>query len=168
VLIAAIAEVAILPFGVRRPVEAPGLGRPAAGQGASGGRTDPEAAGRRRILVVEDDAESREALRALLELSGHQVEAVDGDGVSLERAIGARPQVAVIDIGLPRMNGLDVARLVRSRVGPEILLIALSGYVDRQEEARVRAAGFDACLAKPMDLEQLARLLERPLPPPRA
>jgi CheY-like chemotaxis protein len=117
-------------------------------------------AGGRRILLVEDDADSREALKTLLELSGHQVEvAVDG-GAAVAHAIAHRPDVALVDIGLPEIDGNEVARRIRAELGDDgIFLVALTGYGGEGDEELSRAAGFDAHFTKPVELSRLERLL---------
>ena len=117
----------------------------------------PEAAlERRRVLIVEDNADGRQLLRALLELEGHDVdEAADGPD-ALRRALEQPPEVALIDIGLPGLDGYEVARRLRMDPhGDAIVLIALTGYGQPQDRARAAAAGFDAHLVKPVEAERL-------------
>src|SRR5262249_24557298 len=82
----------------------------------------------RRILVVEDHPDSRDMLRLVLELWGHQVEVAADGGAGLERARSCRPDVALVDIGLPGMAGYEVARRLRDDLGPAVRLIALTAY----------------------------------------
>ena len=113
----------------------------------------------RRVLVVEDHPDTRESLRTLLRGWGHEVE-VAGDGAQgLAKALGWRPEVAVLDIGLPRLDGYEVARRVRPAVGGEVRLIALTGYGAAEDRQRAFAAGFDHHLTKPADPEELRRLV---------
>ncbi|HEV3032425.1 MAG TPA: hybrid sensor histidine kinase/response regulator [Polyangia bacterium] len=114
---------------------------------------------RRRILIVEDGADNRETLQELLESLGHDVHvAIDGvEGVA--RALAVRPDIALVDIGLPLIDGFEVARRVRAAVGSEMFLVALTGYGQPEDRARAAAAGFDAHLTKPMDLDVLERML---------
>jgi len=113
----------------------------------------------RRVLVVEDHPDTRESLRSLLRGWGHEVE-VAGDGAQgLAKALGWRPEVAVLDIGLPRLDGYEVARRVRPAVGGEVRLIALTGYGAAEDRQRAFAAGFDHHLTKPADPEELRRLV---------
>ena len=113
----------------------------------------------RRVLVVEDNADTRELLRTMLRGWGHEVE-VAGDGAQgLAKALGWRPEVAVLDIGLPRLDGYEVARRVRPAVGGEVRLIALTGYGAAEDRQRAFAAGFDHHLTKPADPEELRRLV---------
>ena len=111
---------------------------------------------------MEDDGDARAALRMLLELRGYTVaEAADGDrGVA--HALAHRPDVAVIDIGLPGLDGYGVARQIREGLaGAPMFLIALTGYHEIEERDRSRMAGFDVHLVKPLKFEQLFELLER-------
>jgi CheY-like chemotaxis protein len=115
----------------------------------------------RRVLVVEDQADSRETLSLLLRLWGHQVEAV-GDGLeAVHRALSWRPDAAVVDIGLPLLDGWEVARRVRSALRGDILLIALTGYNGPEDRRRSEEAGFDVHMSKPAQPEALQDLLAR-------
>jgi CheY-like chemotaxis protein/signal transduction histidine kinase len=128
-----------------------------------------EAAGGRRILLVEDDPDSRDALKTLLELSGHQVAVAADGGEAVAHVIANRPDVALVDIGLPEIDGNEVARRIRAHLGAEgIFLVALTGYGDEADEAVARAAGFDAHFTKPVELTRLERLLRTSSRAPRA
>jgi len=108
------------------------------------------------VLVIDDNADGREMLRCLCELLGHRVvEADDGeDGVA--RAIEQRPDIAFVDIGLPTIDGYEVARRVRAKLGAQTpRLVALSGYGSDEHRARALEAGFDIHIAKPINLAQL-------------
>ena len=114
----------------------------------------------RRILLIEDSADAREMLRMMLELAGHVVyDAADGPrGLALLDAL--RPDAAIIDIGLPGMDGYDIAKRIRQDAhGRGMLLVALSGYEARDDGALLPETGFDHHLVKPVDSDQLARLL---------
>jgi signal transduction histidine kinase len=112
----------------------------------------------RRVLVVEDNDDAREMLRNLLHLFGHEVhEACDGAS-GIEEARRVRPDAALIDIGLPGIDGYEVARRIRADV-PGARLVALTGYGQPEDRDRALAAGFDVHLVKPVDPEQLQRLL---------
>jgi CheY-like chemotaxis protein/two-component sensor histidine kinase len=115
----------------------------------------------RHVLVIEDNPDGRETLRMMLEMWGHQVEvAADGQqGVDL--ALALRPQVALVDIGLPVLDGYQVARQVRAALGRDIFLIALTGYGQPHDYRRAFEAGFDAHLVKPAEPEELHDLLEQ-------
>ncbi len=123
---------------------------------------EPVVAGRCRLVLVEDLADSREMLRLLLESNGHiVVEAADGlEAVEvIERE---RPQVALVDIGLPGMNGYEVAQEIRRRPHLKgVVLVALTGYGAPSDIASARAAGFDEHIIKPPDLDRIEAILAR-------
>ena len=114
----------------------------------------------RRVLVVDDNEDAREALRFLLEDEGHAVRtAGDGPG-ALDELDGFRPEVVLLDIGLPGLDGYEVAREMRAReAGRETLLVAVSGYGLPEDRARSRAAGFDDHLLKPVAPQVLLDLV---------
>jgi PAS domain S-box-containing protein len=114
---------------------------------------------RRRVLVVEDNDDAREALRLGLSLEGHEVDvAADGhEGLAL--GVARRPDVAVVDVGLPGRNGYEVGRGLRAALGERITLIALTGYGQADDRARTLEAGFDAHLTKPATVEDVLRIL---------
>jgi CheY-like chemotaxis protein len=113
----------------------------------------------RSILIVEDNADAREALRVLLELEGHAVEAV-GEGQHALEAVRARvPDIALVDIGLPGMDGYELARQLRSVDSRRPFLIALTGYGQPEDRKRATDAGFDEVLIKPVDPTALTQLL---------
>jgi nitrogen-specific signal transduction histidine kinase/CheY-like chemotaxis protein len=115
----------------------------------------------RQVLLVEDNADAMSALRSLLELDGHTVStAVDGVA-GLAELLRMRPEVAVIDIGLPGLTGYEVAKRSRA-AGHAGKLIALSGYGQGRDVQQALRAGFDAHLVKPVDPEALRRLLAEP------
>jgi signal transduction histidine kinase/CheY-like chemotaxis protein len=119
----------------------------------------PAAAPARHVLVVEDNADAREMLRVSLELEGHRVEAADDGLQGVEMALSGRPDVMLVDIGLPGLDGYGVAARVRAALGREVVLIALTGYGQPDDRERTRHAGFDAHVVKPVDPDTLARLL---------
>ncbi|HEY1287448.1 MAG TPA: hybrid sensor histidine kinase/response regulator [Burkholderiales bacterium] len=115
---------------------------------------------RRRVVVVEDNPDIRETLRMLLHLWGHEV-AMASDGRSgVDRVLQERPDVALIDVGLPGMNGYEVARAIRKSI-PEgaIRLIAVTGYGQPSDREAALNAGFDTHLLKPISPTLLQRLL---------
>ncbi|HET9316935.1 MAG TPA: ATP-binding protein, partial [Vicinamibacteria bacterium] len=113
-----------------------------------------------RVLVVEDNADSRELLCVLLERAGYTCETAATGREALERAEANRPDVVVLDVGLPEIDGFEVARRIRatSRLG-HVRLIAVTGYGQEVDRAASRAAGFDAHLVKPVQAECLLGLL---------
>jgi PAS domain S-box-containing protein len=112
----------------------------------------------RRVLLIEDNADARAMLRTILEVAGHVVtERPDGPS-GLTAALNMRPDVALIDIGLPGLNGYDVARGIRDAVTDHpIRLIAISGYGQPQDRVQALEAGFDAHLVKPVEPETVLR-----------
>jgi CheY-like chemotaxis protein len=108
-----------------------------------------------RILVIEDNADSREMLRSVLELEGHEVVVAEDGGAGLEAARSVRPDVAVIDVGLPGLDGYEVGRRIRSDLGLSARLIAVTGYGQAEDRRRSQDAGFDAHLVKPVTAEQI-------------
>jgi signal transduction histidine kinase/ActR/RegA family two-component response regulator len=115
------------------------------------------------VLVVEDNADGRESLRELLEIWGHRVELAATGPAGLTQALARRHDVALIDIGLPGMDGNEVARGIRVAQGgpPEepMPLIAMTGYGQPEDRLRALEAGFDTYLVKPVDPGDLSRLL---------
>jgi CheY-like chemotaxis protein len=118
---------------------------------------------RRSILVVEDNDDARETLRKLLELAGHRVStAVDG-AAGLTAALVGKPDVVLVDVGLPKMDGYEVARRIRDISGAwQPFLVALTGYGMPEDRSRALEAGFDAHLVKPVDHAALEALLSAP------
>ena len=113
-----------------------------------------------RILVVDDNVDSAEMLRSMLELCGHEVRTAFNGAVGLEMALEFQPQVILCDIGLPGMSGYDLAAKLRDK--PEFRktrLIALSGYGQEQDRLRSKEAGFDYHLTKPVEPQMLTDLL---------
>jgi CheY-like chemotaxis protein/nitrogen-specific signal transduction histidine kinase len=120
----------------------------------------PSAPNPRRIVLVEDSRDSREMLRYILEHAGHEVyEAADGpDGV--DTILKVVPDVALVDLGLPALDGYEVARRVRAdHAGRAVRLVALTGYGRPDDLRRSRGAGFDAHLVKPVDPVKLAAVI---------
>jgi two-component system, chemotaxis family, CheB/CheR fusion protein len=123
--------------------------------------TDTASAKPYRLVLIEDLEDSRQMLQTLLELDGHTVlSAGDGESGS-ELILQERPDIALVDIGLPGMDGHAVARRVRLAVGGDaIKLIALTGYGQQADIVKSLESGFDAHLTKPVDPDQLARLIQ--------
>ena len=113
-----------------------------------------------RILVVEDNDDARESLRLLLELDGHEVLATVSGEDGLAHAQSGDFTIALIDIGLPGIDGFEVARRLRAMArGAELRLVAISGYGQPLDRQRAQAAGFDAHLVKPVDTDHLRTVL---------
>jgi CheY-like chemotaxis protein len=118
-----------------------------------------------RVLLVEDHPDHRESLRMVLQLWGHQV-AVARDGPEgVRKALAWQPEVAIVDVGLPGLDGYQVARRVRAALRDGALLIALSAYAEPEDGEGALAQEFDVHLAKPAELSRLARLVERGVEP---
>jgi CheY-like chemotaxis protein len=114
----------------------------------------------RRILVVDDSADAATALATLLEILGHET-LMAHDGLEAVAAIEQhRPDVVLLDIGLPKLSGLDVCRQVRAQAwGKDITIIALTGWGQDDDRLQSREAGFDGHLLKPVDIAALKALL---------
>jgi PAS domain S-box-containing protein len=124
----------------------------------------PDPAPGRRILVADDNERAADSLGLLLRLDGHEVEIAYQGLQAVSAAVRFRPRVALLDIGMPDLNGYDVARRIRELAGDEVYLVALTGLATPEDRARGREAGFDAHLVKPVDVDALTRLLAE-LPP---
>jgi CheY-like chemotaxis protein len=132
---------------------------PAPADAARSGATVPPGPPR-RILVVEDHADARDSLCLWLRQWGHEVDEADNGVQGLERILATRPEVALVDIGLPGRDGYDLARAVRGAPGgAQICLIALTGYGQAEDRRRAEEAGFDRHLVKPVDEQQLHAVL---------
>jgi CheY-like chemotaxis protein len=116
-----------------------------------------------RVLVVDDNRDAADSLAVLLRLWGHEARTAH-DGVSAVKAAGSyRPQAALLDIGLPGLDGYEVARRLRGDPALEgLLLVAVTGYGQEIDRRQSREAGFDCHLVKPVDLAKLQELLARP------
>ena len=113
-----------------------------------------------RVVIVEDNDDSRMMLCELLELSGFECYTAATGRLGVDVITENRPDVALVDIGLPELDGLEVARLIRQDPKQEkLLLIALTGYGQREDREAARRAGFDTHLVKPVDFDALLGLL---------
>jgi len=119
----------------------------------------PSASSCRRILVVDDNRDSADSLSTLMIAMGHDVRTAYDGQQSIELAAQYQPQVVLLDIGLPGMNGYDVARRLRDSHGAGMVLIAVSGYGQEEDRRRGREAGFDHHLLKPLNVGALEVLL---------
>ena len=120
-----------------------------------------------RILLLEDDPDAQQTLRAVLELEGHRVEVAREGVAALELAATFRPEFVLIDLGLPGLDGFEVARRLRAAGDPaKICLVALTGYGQPADRERTREAGFDSHLVKPVVPAQLVELIARVQAPP--
>ena len=115
------------------------------------------------ILIVDDNADVAELLRFILEIEGHDVKAANSSNEALAKILNSPPQVALLDIGMPGLDGFELAARIRgSMAAPNIRLIAMTGYGQETDRERARLAGFDDFLVKPVEhatlLASLARL----------
>jgi CheY-like chemotaxis protein len=114
------------------------------------------------ILLVDDNQDSTRALGMLLEHFGHEVVTAHDGAEALRKADEVRPDVGLLDLGLPVLDGYQVAQALRERPGGErLLLVAISGYGQPNDRARSKAAGFDHHLVKPVDCGALLELLQQ-------
>jgi signal transduction histidine kinase/CheY-like chemotaxis protein len=119
----------------------------------------------RRVLIVDDNVDAADSLAMLLKLDGHDAESVYDPSIALERVGEFDPEVILLDIGLPVMDGYEVARRLRE-IGNKARLVALTGYGQAKDVQRARAAGFDSHLVKPVELPDLVKELSaEPAPP---
>jgi PAS domain S-box-containing protein len=130
------------------------------GSPVSRGLAQPAVPTKRRVLIVDDNVDAAESLALLVVTWGHEAEvAFDGE-TALEAAARYRPDVALVDLGLPQMNGFEVARAIRAMPGLEgVRLVAVTGFGQEEDRRRAREAGFDRHLTKPASPEQLRSLI---------
>ena len=133
-------------------------GRPVASPSET--RTQPASAlASLRVLVVDDNADAADSLSMLLRSFGHEVK-VAYDGLeAVGAAIAFRPDVALMDIGLPKLYGYDAAKRIREALGPGVLLIAITGWGQDDDRRKSHEAGFDHHLTKPVDFNRLLALM---------
>lgn len=115
-----------------------------------------------RVFVVDDDADTTECMSLLLKHYGHDVRIANRGEAAIEQVPVFRPDLVLVDLAMPRVDGLTVARQLRLR--PEladISLVAVTGYADLAHRQQALDAGFDECVAKPLPLDQLLQLLAR-------
>ena len=121
--------------------------------------TDSKAASR-RVLIVDDNEDAANSLALLLKLGGHETASVYTAVDALQRARAFRPDVVLLDIGLPEMDGYEVAQKMRELPGlRDIRLVAVTGYGRSDDRLRARDAGFDDHLTKPVEYAVLERTL---------
>jgi signal transduction histidine kinase/ActR/RegA family two-component response regulator len=114
----------------------------------------------RRVLLVEDSADARRMLRLMLELDGHDVHEAEDGVTGLAQALRLLPDVAIVDIGLPGLDGCELARQLRATgAGRKMILVAVSGYGQPEDQRLSREAGFDAHLVKPVGADTLAQAI---------
>jgi CheY-like chemotaxis protein len=122
--------------------------------------TEPTGITAHRILVVDDNADAASSLATLLEMTGNETHAAYDGLEAVEAAEKFRPDVILLDIGLPRLNGLDACRRIREQPwGKNVLLVALTGWGQDIDRSKSKEAGFDAHMVKPVDYAALVKLL---------
>jgi CheY-like chemotaxis protein len=115
-----------------------------------------------RILIADDNIDALESLAEVLKLQGHEVFSAANGSLALESAARHLPDVALLDIGMPLLDGYEVARRIRSQEwGRQVTLMAVTGWGQDADRRRSREAGFDVHLVKPLDVDKLAELLSR-------
>lgn len=114
----------------------------------------------RRVLLIEDNVDITDFIRIQLEMWGHEVSVAHDGPSGLEAALRLRPDIALLDVGLPGMDGYELAqRIRRDPVASSLRLVAMTGYGRPEDRARALAAGFDEHLVKPVHPQQLQDLL---------
>jgi len=112
-----------------------------------------------RVLVVEDDPDSRRFMQRLLRLWGYDALTAEDGPAAVEAAVAHRPRVALVDLGLPGLDGYEVGRQIRAALGEAVRLIALTGYGDPEDRDKTAAAGFDLHLVKPVHPDRLSQTI---------
>jgi CheY-like chemotaxis protein len=148
-------------FTVRLPAEPAATGdessRVTCGEGDAAGRSLRSGF---RVLVVDDNKDSASSLAAILSMTGYEARTANDGLEALEIAAEFRPQAALLDIGMPRLNGYETARRMRAAPwGKEMFLVALTGWGQENDRSRSREAGFDDHLVKPVEFAEIRRLL---------
>src|SRR4030095_2703094 len=114
-----------------------------------------------RVLVADDNVDTAEMMRVMLELKGHDVRGAHDGGEAVSLAASFNPEIAFLDIGMPRMDGYEAARRIRARLGEQVILVALTGWGQDDDKRRSRESGFDQHLTKPPEPDLLDRVIAR-------
>ncbi len=123
----------------------------------------PPASGQRRILIADDNVDAADSLAMVLELMGHEVRTAHDGRAAVEVAASFRPDLILLDIGMPTMNGYDACRRIRDQPGGrDTIVVALTGWGHDDDKRRSHEAGFDHHVVKPIDLATVKRLVELP------
>ena len=115
----------------------------------------------RRVMVVDDNLDSADTMAELIRIWGHEVRTANDGPSALECARGFRPQVVLLDVGLPGMDGYELARRLRAEGLAGTLLVSVTGYGQEEDRRRAQEAGFDHHLTKPVDPDTLLRIVAR-------
>jgi CheY-like chemotaxis protein len=146
---------------VRLPLVAPATDGLAASNAGDSAMAEP-VAGKARVLIVDDHHDVLTSLSRLLSICGYEVRAALSPTEALDVASEFRPQIAILDLGLPEMDGYTLAAELRSRLRESSpILIALSGYSQAEDKRRSDMSGFALHLVKPLDIDALAGTLEK-------
>ena len=114
-----------------------------------------------RILIADDNRDAAASLATLLSLDGHDTRVANDGEEALHEAEAFRPHIALLDIGMPRINGYEVARRIRAAPwGEAMLLVALTGWGQAEDKRRAKEAGFDHHFTKPLDLDVLGAFVQ--------
>ena len=114
-----------------------------------------------RILVVEDSVDTATTFAEILKLMGHECRCITDSTLAADAAREFKPDVAFLDIGMPVIDGYQLASLLREQHGAGLWICAISGYGSPQDRVRARQAGFDAHLPKPADLDMVEAILDQ-------
>ena len=114
----------------------------------------------KRVLIAEDNVDAAESLQMWLQMSGHEVHTATDGPSALAAAESLRPDIVLLDLGMPRMDGYEVARHIREAPwGKDMVLVALTGWGDDEDRRRTAAAGFDHHLTKPVPPDEIEELI---------
>jgi CheY-like chemotaxis protein len=114
----------------------------------------------RKILIVDDNIDAAESLGEFLKACGHNIHITHDGASAISAAANLRPDAVILDIGMPTMDGYQVAQCLRSEIGlTSSLLVAVTGYAQERDRVSAEAAGFDHHFAKPLDVDKLAAVL---------
>jgi len=141
-------------FVIELPLAEGTVSVPLAGEPAAPGERPPA-----KVLVVDDNVDAAEAIATLLQFSGYDIDVAHDPQQALEAAARVRPDLVLLDIGLPGMTGYEVAQRMREGSGRSPKIVALTGYGQEQDNEQAKAAGFSAYLVKPVDADQLTALV---------
>jgi DNA-binding response OmpR family regulator len=122
------------------------------------------AAKARRVLVVDDNQDAADSLAMLLGVRGEEVRIAYDGATALEVERDFKPDVVLLDIGLPAVSGYDVAERIREKRGDKVLIVAITGWGQEKDLRRAEDAGIDHHFTKPVDFEALVALIERAVP----
>jgi len=112
-----------------------------------------------RVLIAEDIPDAAEMLRLMIECMGHHVRVAADGAQAVDMATEFRPQIALLDLGMPRMDGYEAAQRIRAALGPSVVLVALTGWGQEQDQRRAYAAGFDHHVTKPAEPDAIESLI---------